>query len=96
MPDSDDPRVSIWGPTPPGKQSGDWIAKDVRPANAKLICSAPEMYAALLAYDELDDKHANCQECDGEIQPELCAECFPYADSARCQMRAVLKKVRGK
>ena len=51
-----------------------------------------EMYEALKAYEELDDKHANCEECEGEIQPELCAECFPYADSARLRMRAALLK----
>lgn len=51
-----------------------------------------EMYEALKAYSELDDKHANCEECDGELQPELCAECFPYADAARLKMRAALAK----
>ena len=62
-------------------------------ANARLMVAAPEMYEALKAYEELDDKHANCEECDGEIQPELCAECFPYADAARLRMRAAIAKV---
>jgi|SRR5579862_2763955 len=39
------PLVSIWGPTPEGKQSGEWIAKEVSPANARLIAAAPDGYA---------------------------------------------------
>lgn len=49
---------------------------------------------ALQAYEELDDKHANCPECEGMAQPELCAKCFPYADSARLQMRAILEDMK--
>jgi hypothetical protein len=55
----------------------------------------PDMLTALLAYEALDNQHANCENCEGEVQPELCEKCFPFADRARLQMRAVLKKVRG-
>lgn len=41
------PTVSIWGQTPPGKQSGEWIAQEVAPANAALIAAAPELLEAL-------------------------------------------------
>lgn len=37
MPDSDDPRTSIWGPAAPGMQSGNCVASGVRPADAALI-----------------------------------------------------------
>jgi len=65
-------------------------------ANAHLYAAAPEMYKALKAYEELDDKHANCEECEGLEQPETCAECFPYADSARLKMRASIAKAEGR
>ena len=42
-----DPRYSVWGPTPPDAQSGEWIAKDITPANAHLIAAAPELLACL-------------------------------------------------
>lgn len=51
---------------------------------------ATEARAALLLYAALDDRHANCEECEGSEQPEACAECFPYADAARCAMRKAL------
>lgn len=50
---------------------------------------------ALEAYERLDDAHANCPECEGDLQPELCAECFPLADAARLGMRAALAAARG-
>jgi hypothetical protein len=64
-------------------------------ANARLITAAPEMYDALKAYELLDQRHANCPECDGECQPEACELCFPLADDARLKMRLILAKVNG-
>ena len=58
--------------------------------------NSSDMLMALLAYETLDNQHANCEECEGEIPPELCEKYFPFADRARLQMRAVLKKVRGR
>jgi len=49
-------------------------------ANAHLMAAAPEMLEALKAYSRLDDFHANCEDCDGEVAPEICAACFPFAD----------------
>lgn len=50
------PRVGIWGPTPPGAQSGIWIARDVKLADARLIAAAPAMYQELeLAADTFRD-----------------------------------------
>lgn len=61
----------------------------------KMTEYTPEMLTALMGYEELDNLHANCENCEGEVQPELCEKCFPFADRNRLQMRAVLKKVRG-
>jgi hypothetical protein len=52
-----------------------------------------EMLEVLKLYQALDDKHANCPECDGAIPPEACPECFPLADDARCKMRAIIAKM---
>ena len=46
-PNSDRPHTSVWGPTPVGKQSGEWIAKDVTLPNARLIAAAPDLLDAL-------------------------------------------------
>ena len=62
-------------------------------ANVKVVLLIPEMIAALKAYQLLDDKVANCEEHDPEDAPEVCEECFPFADDARCKMRAVLVKL---
>ncbi|MCP4899716.1 MAG: hypothetical protein GY906_22350 [bacterium] len=64
-------------------------------ATAQLYAAAPEMYAALKAYEKLDNKVANCEEHDPEDVPEKCEFCFPYADDARCKMRAAIAKARG-
>jgi hypothetical protein len=57
---------------------------------AALAAENARLRSALAAYSRLDDFHANCPECDGELQPELCEKCFPLADDARLQMRAAL------
>jgi hypothetical protein len=38
--------------------------------------------------------HANCEECGGDAEMELCGECFPLADAARLKRREALKKAR--
>jgi len=57
-PGTDNEFVNIWGPTPAGMQSGDTVAKTVRPADAERIIAAvnafDDLVAALnLAADEL-------------------------------------------
>lgn len=46
-PDSDQ-RMSVWGPISEGKQSGEWVAKDIRPANAAFIVRAVNAHEALV------------------------------------------------
>jgi hypothetical protein len=49
---------------------------------------------ALRAYYVLDKRRDRCGECSDQLElaPEACGECFPFADDARCKMRAALKK----
>ncbi len=47
MPGTPDATQNIWSKAPPGCQSGDQVAQHVRPADARLIARAPDMYAAL-------------------------------------------------
>ena len=46
-PDSSNPTVWIWGPTPEGGESGEIIAKDVALKNAPLLTAAPDLLEAL-------------------------------------------------
>lgn len=41
--------VWIWGPTPPGQQSGDVVAKHIRPEDADLIVRAVNAHEDLVA-----------------------------------------------
>jgi hypothetical protein len=52
-PNSDDPRVWIWTPVPAGAQSGEVVAKDVRPRDAQLICAASELLSLLREAENL-------------------------------------------
>ena len=45
---STNPRESLWGPIPLGAQSGEWIAKDIRPANAAFIVRAVNCHEELI------------------------------------------------
>lgn len=46
-PNSAEPYHYIWSEPAPGMQSGRIVAKEVRPADARLITAAPEMLALL-------------------------------------------------
>ena len=63
-----------------------------------LSAAAPQMYEALKAYEALEDQRMHCEECEDQLEraPETCGECFPFADDARCKIRAVIAKVEGK
>jgi hypothetical protein len=67
-------------------------------ADARLIAAAPEMYEALKAYEALENQRMNCDECGDQLErsPEACGECFPFADDARCKIRAVIAKIEVK
>jgi hypothetical protein len=71
---SEGPRQSIWGPTPGEAQSGEWIAKDVRPANASrivLCCNGfdivKELIEVLRAVEFIDmgNVYPSCPWCGG-------------------------------
>ena len=68
------------------------------PGETVLSEAATEMYAALKAYEVLENHRLHCPECEDsqERAPEACGMCFPYADDLRCKVRAVLIKIEGK
>jgi hypothetical protein len=55
-----------------------------------------ELLAAAVKLEEAEIFHANCEECDGLGVPELCGECFPLFDDARCMRRAAIAKAEGR
>lgn len=62
-------------------------------ANARLIAAAPDLLEAAVKLEAAETFHANCEECEGEGVPELCAECFPLFDEARILRRIAIAKV---
>lgn len=66
--------VNIWGPTPEGMQSGETIAKEVTPANALLIASAPDLLdacqAALLTLN-INRKYVECVPLEDKLRKVL-------------------------
>lgn len=70
MPDSDDPRTSIWGPAAPGMQSGNCVANQVRPADAALILE--KVAGNPCAW--CDTQHLACQSLWHE-QKKCCPDC---------------------
>lgn len=59
MPDSASPRQNVWAQTPPGMQSGHVVARDCRPADARLISAAPDLLALARKYA------SECGNCNG-------------------------------
>lgn len=48
-PNSDRPTSNVWGPTPPGMQSGNIVCCNATVPDARLIAAAPDMAEALRA-----------------------------------------------
>lgn len=46
-PDGPSPMCSVWGPTPEGMQSGEWICRNVNLKNGPLIAAAPALAEAV-------------------------------------------------
>lgn len=60
---------------------------------------ARELFEAVKATEDMEDVHANCEDCEdrGAESPELgCERCFNLADDARLKRRAVMAKLEGK
>lgn len=86
-----DPRYSIWGPTPPGKQSGEWIAKDVAKANARLIAAAPELLAALKAILEAFDRRVFVRNVRHDDDPNWAIDLIPHLAALANAQTAIAK-----
>ena len=63
-------------------------------ANAYLIAAAPDLLEAALLLEDAEDRHANCDQCEGEDVPELCEKCFPFFDDARVKRRLAIAKAK--
>src|ERR1017187_789430 len=46
-------------------------------ANARLICAAPDLLEAAQLLEKAELGRQDCDECDGEGEPEACGKCFP-------------------
>lgn len=75
-----DPRMSLWGPRPAGAESGEWIAKDLTPANVAFVLRCVNTHDALvLALRVMLHRYVslvNCGDCghwDPETEPEVIA-----------------------
>ena len=65
-------------------------------ANAYLITAAPDLLEACQLLEKAELAHVNCDECEGEEVPELCAKCFPAYDDARVKRRLAIAKATNK
>lgn len=81
-PGTEHERYWVWGPTPPGKQSGDVVCRDAQPENARLIAAAPDLLKALKRIRDLDvacsqqedraawnEAHAAIEKAEGAATP---------------------------
>lgn len=86
-PGSDRETQWIWGPRQPGCQSGPLIAKEVSPANARLIADAPQL---AIRVQELEHKHHFWREkYDGMTREQLVGECISRAVCREAGIREV-------
>lgn len=67
----DDPRMNVWSRTKAGKQSGEILASEVKPANARLMAAAPDLYAALKEARVYVERAYECAFPDSELNHAL-------------------------
>ena len=65
-------------------------------ANANLIAAAPELLEAAELLEKAEDERQDCEECEGEGEPEACGICFPAFDDARIKRRLAIEKARAR
>lgn len=65
-------------------------------ANALVITAAPDLLEAAQLLEAAELARQDCEECEGEGEPEACEGCFPAFDDARIKRRlAIAKAVAG-
>lgn len=67
-----------------------------REANARLIIAAPALLEAAQLLEAAEHARQDCEECEGEDEPEKCSVCFPAFDDARIKRRLAIAKAVGK
>lgn len=63
-----------------------------REGNALLIEAAPDLLAAAQLLEIAEHSRQDCDECEGEGEPEACGKCFPAFDDARIRRRNAIAK----
>lgn len=74
--------------------TGSW--EEMQKANANLIVAAPDLLEAAEMLEAAELGRQDCEECDGEGEPEACGTCFPAFDDARVKRRLAIEKARGR
>jgi hypothetical protein len=65
-------------------------------ANARLVAAAPDLLEAAQLLEAAEHARQDCDECDGEGEPEACGTCFPSFDDARVKRRRAIVGATGK
>jgi hypothetical protein len=61
-------------------------------ADAHLIAAAPDLLEAAELLEKAEFERQDCDECQGEGEPEACGKCFPAFDDARIKRRIAIAK----
>lgn len=64
-------------------------------ADYHLIAAATELLEAAQALEAAEIGRQDCEECEGEGEPEACGICFPAFDDARIKRRLAIAKAKG-
>lgn len=65
-------------------------------ANARLTAAATDLLEAAEMLEAAELCRGDCEECEGEGEPEACGTCFPAFDDARILRRIAIEKARGR
>lgn len=83
------PRTSIWGPIPPGMQSGEWIAKDMLLPDAEFaVATQPETILALIRIAEVAKKLFDA--ADAMLETDAGNEDWDALAAARDELQPLL------
>ena len=58
--------------------------------------ATPDLLEAAEMLERAEDGRQDCEECEGEGEPEACGICFPSFDDARIKRRLAIEKAHGR